>query len=159
MQSPPKRLNTVPCFLNKISGERELREIDMVLGWLGLVLRSLALGSVALGILAPIGVAGAADLYDGPPPPYQAPPPAQYYPPQPPAVVPYGPPVVQAPIEGCRVIVRPGFDAYGRQVFRRVRICEEDEVAVAPAYPAPPPPRYGYGYRPGYYDPQPYGWR
>ena len=146
----------------------------MVLGWLAariglnktglgvfepalrsLALRSLALGSLALGSLAPSGVAGAADLYEPPPPP-----PAQYYPPTPPAVVPvvpYGPPVVQAPVEGCRVIMRRGFDPYGREVFRRVRICEEDEVAVAPGYPAPPPPRYGYS--PGYYQPQPYGWR
>jgi hypothetical protein len=112
---------------------------------------------ITLGILGPLSIAGAADFYEPPPPPYQGPPPG-YYPPQPPAVVvPYGPPVVQRPIEGCRVILRPGVDPYGREVVRRVRICEEEEVAVAPAYPAPPPPRYGYG--PRYYEPRPYGWR
>jgi hypothetical protein len=112
---------------------------------------------LTLGILGPLSVAGAADFYEPPPPRYQGPPPG-YYPP-PPAPVPYGPPVVQGPVEGaCRVILRPGVDPYGREVVRRVRICEEEEVAVAPAYPAPPPPRYGYG--PRYYDgPRPYGWR
>jgi hypothetical protein len=127
----------------------------MALGWLT-AKTCFGVFGLTLGILGPLSVAGAADFYEPPPPPYQGPPPG-YYPP--PAPVPYGPPVVQGPVEGaCRVILRPGVDPYGREVVRRVRICEEEEVAVAPAYPAPPPPRYGYG--PRYYDgPRPYGWR
>jgi hypothetical protein len=62
----------------------------------------------------------------------------------------------------CRVLHRRGFDAYGREVIRRVRVCEEGMVHPGPRGPyvargprpyddyVPRPPRpIGPGVRPG----------
>ena len=90
-----------------------------------------------------------------PPPVYQAPPvlpaPRADY-----VAPPYGgyhsPPVVAA--EKCRTYVKRRIDEWGREVLRRVRVCEE-AVSPAPSYapapyaPAPAPAGYYYdGYGP-----------
>jgi len=87
-----------------------------------------------------------------PPPVYQAPPllPA----PRADYVAPYGgyqsPPVVAA--EQCRTYMKRRIDEWGREVLRRVRVCEE-AVSPAPTY-APAPARAGYYYD-GYGAPRP----
>lgn len=53
------------------------------------------------------------------------------------------PPAPVGEAEGyCRIRHRRGVDEYGREVIRRVRICDEGVVAERPAYE--PRPRYGY---------------
>ena len=87
-----------------------------------------------------------------PPPVYQAPPvlPA----PRADYVAPYGgyqsPPVVAA--EQCRTYMKRRIDEWGREVLRRVRVCEE-AVSPAPSYaPALAPAGYYYN---GYGPPRP----
>jgi hypothetical protein len=61
----------------------------------------------------------------------------------------YPPPVVERRVEiddGCRVFHRRRIDPYGREVIRRVRVCEDTVVQRAPEPPpywASRPPRYG----------------
>jgi hypothetical protein len=100
--------------------------------------------------------AHAADLYEGPAP-YRTPPP--YAGPYEPAdeAVPdderYAPPPVMrerlgADFGPCRVFQRVGVDPYGREVLRRVRVCDEPVAVRAPGWAAAaPPPPYGYGAR------------
>jgi hypothetical protein len=112
--------------------------------------KSLGLLAFAIGcaVLNLPSFAIAADMYD----PYgrqgrYGPPPGYY---EAPVDAPYGPPVARRGIEvdeeGCRVFLRRGVDPYGREIVRRVRVCEEDVAGHAP-YPAAPQPRYGYGPR------------
>jgi hypothetical protein len=103
------------------------------------------------------GTAQAADFYD--PPEIRRPPVTQYEPrveyreryarPR------YAPPVVAEGPDACRVIHKRHVDPYGREVVRRVRICE-DEGAPPPRWAYRTPPRYGYGYGSSY-EPDPYG--
>lgn len=108
------------------------------------------IGAVAASLVAATG-AGATDLYVEPPyaGTYGAPPaPARDYVP-PPVYAP--PPAVAAPVvpgpvveERCRVRHKVTVDAWGREVVRRLRICDE---GVVERYPGPP--RYGeYAPRP-----------
>jgi hypothetical protein len=97
-------------------------------------------------------VAQAADFYD--PPEVRRPPVTQYEPrieyreryvrPR------YAPPVV-AEGPDCRVIHKRHVDPYGREVIRRVRICD-DEGSRPPRWAYRTPPRYGYGYERDPYD-------
>jgi hypothetical protein len=105
------------------------------------------------------GAAQAGDLYQpygtyeprgpyGPPPivygeprgPY-GPPPVVYGEPR------YPPPVVDRRVEiegwGCRVVHRRHIDPYGREIVRRVRVCDEGMVEAYPRW-AGRAPRYGY---------------
>jgi hypothetical protein len=114
--------------------------------WLAAVLALTALSGRG------IGVAKAADFYD--PPEVRRPPVTQYeY--QERYVRPrYAPPVVAEGPEACRVIHKRHIDPYGREVVRRVRICDEDG-APPPRWGERAPPTYGYGYGRGY-EPDPY---
>ena len=52
----------------------------------------------------------------------------------------------------CRIVLERRIDPYGREVVRRVRVCDEG-AGYAPGYEAGVPP--GYGYPPRYYEPAP----
>ena len=91
------------------------------------------------------GAAQASDLYQPygtyePRGPY-GPPPVVYGEPR------YPPPVVDRRVEiegwGCRVVHRRHVDPYGREVVRRVRVCDEGVVEAHPRW-AGRVPRYGY---------------
>lgn len=93
--------------------------------------------------------AHAADLYEGPGP-YRAPPP--YAGPYEPAdeAGRYAPPPVMrerfgGDFERCRIFHRVRIDPYGREVLRRVRVCDEAVAARGPGWAAAAPPPYGYG--------------
>jgi hypothetical protein len=122
----------------------------------------LGIAAVALAaLLSPAGAPRASDLYQpyGPPPGVYAPPPVVgppvvHAPPpvvaSPPVV--YGepryvPPVIDRRVEvddgGCRIIHRRRIDPYGREIVRRVRVCDEAVVEPYRRW-AGPAPRYGY---------------
>ena len=65
----------------------------------------------------------------------------------------YAPPAVQRRVEvdegACRVFHRRGIDPYGREVVRRVRVCDEGVVETSPRWAARSP---RYGYEPQIYD-------
>lgn len=91
--------------------------------------------------------AHAADLYEGPGP-YRSPPP--YADPYEPEGGPYAPPPAMRErfggySEPCRVFHRVRIDPYGREVLRRVRVCDEPVMARGPGWAAAAPPSYGYG--------------
>ena len=108
------------------------------------------LGLCGLGLIAAFAgaiPADAADIYgDEGPPPYVRrydPPPVyrDYYPPP--------PPVVRREVAPCHIIHRRGWDVDGREIVRRLRVCEEgvvasrDDWAVRRHYEYGAP-RYGY---------------
>ncbi|AWN45037.1 hypothetical protein DK419_00740 [Methylobacterium terrae] len=101
--------------------------------------RSLIPGSLILGALALAALAGpvaAADLDEEPPPRFEGRGDWRAPPPPPPRFV-------QAP-EGCRVFVKRRIDAYGDEVVRRVRVCDEGPGDRAgyrdgPRWGGPPP--------------------
>jgi hypothetical protein len=136
----------------------------------------LVVGAALAAILNLAGVAQASDIYlpngvggpYAPPPvvygePRYPPPPIVYgepgYPP-PPAV--YGgpryapPPVIDRRVVvdngACRIVQRRHVDPYGREVVRRVRVCDEGYVDARPRWAERAPP---YGYDPYYGAPRP----
>jgi hypothetical protein len=123
-------------------------------------LRLLGLGLLAAMAAAP--GARAADLdYDDPPPPV-----TRRYDPPPYREPLYDPPVVRRRVERddgpCRIVHRRSFDAYGREIVRRIRECDEGVVAwdrgwsrerrYAPPPAYDPPPRPPVGIVPPYDD-------
>ena len=76
----------------------------------------------------------------------------------------YGPAPYPAPHYGavygdgapCHIVLDRRIDPYGRQIVRRVRVCEEGPVYPSMAGPLPPP-AYGYP-APRYYEPEPSGY-
>jgi hypothetical protein len=107
------------------------------LGLIGVVLTAASLNLAV--------AAQASDLYQPygtyePRGPY-GPPPVVYGEPR------YPPPVVDRRVEieggGCRVVHRRHIDPYGREVVRRVRVCDEGVVEAHPRW-AERGPRYGY---------------
>jgi hypothetical protein len=105
---------------------------------------------LAGALLNPVGVAQASDLYEpygryGPPRGYYEAPVAPrgpvYGEPR------YAPPAAHRRAEvdeaACRVFHRRRVDPYGREVVRRVRVCEEGIVEAPPRW-AGRMPRYGY---------------
>lgn len=100
--------------------------------------------------------AHAADLYQGPGP-YRTPPPYAGPYEQPPDVTGpgydqrYAPPPVwrerySDEFERCRVFHRVRIDPYGRELVRRVRVCDEPAAMRAPGWAAAQRPApYGYG--------------
>jgi hypothetical protein len=116
----------------------------------------LGLAGVALtaALLNLAGPAQASDLYQPygtyePRGPY-GPPPVVYGEPR------YPPPVIERRVEidngACRIVHRRYIDPYGREVVRRVRICEEGVVEAYPRWAARGP---RYGYEPYYDAPRP----
>jgi hypothetical protein len=91
--------------------------------------------ALAGALLTVAGTAHAADIYEND---YRySPPRAQYEPPLEPRGPVYGRPIYPPPVverraevdEGpCRVLHRRSFDPYGREVIRRVRVCDEGVV-------------------------------
>lgn len=107
--------------------------------------------SIRLALLAAVaalagGAAQAADLGEYGPPPYARP-----YGPgfrdegrfAPPPPLPDRRAYEAAP--PCRVVLRPRFDAYGREIVHRIRICDEGVVGPAHGGWAPPPRRFEGG--------------
>ena len=119
------------------------------------------LSLAAFVLLLGIPASHAADLDDGPPP-YRAPAPAPYGPPPdysgPGYDQGYPPPVMRerygGDFERCRIFHRVRIDPYGREVLRRVRVCEEPAAMRAPGWAAAHAPT-PYGYGPRYYAPPP----
>ena len=111
------------------------------------VMRPIVVRSVVLGLaLAGLGMCAmtAAQAGDLGPPVY--------------APAPYPAPSYGAGYGGgpCRIVLDRGVDPYGREIVRRVRVC--DEGGMYPPVEAPVvAPRYGYP-TPRYYEPQPSGY-
>src|SRR5262249_40097932 len=108
-------------------------------------MRPTAVRSIVFGLtLAGLGVCATANAGDLPPPVYGAPP---VYGPAPYPVPNYG--GVYERGGPCHVVLDRRIDPYGREIVRRVRVCDEGAVyppleapVVAPGYGYPPPPRY-----------------
>jgi hypothetical protein len=122
-------------------------------------LRLGVIGAALAAVLSLAGVAQASDLYQpyGEPRGPYLPPPVVYgepgYPPPPAPPIVYGepryapPPVIDRRVVvdngACRIVHRRHIDPYGREIVRRVRVCEEGEVEPYPRW-AERGPRYGY---------------
>jgi hypothetical protein len=120
--------------------------------------RQVLVCALALAALSFAGAARAADIYPGDDQSvgygrYESYEPAPY------ARETYRPRIVRPPalvgeLDGyCRIRHRRAVDEYGREVIRRVRICDEGVVAQRPAYD--PRSRYGYGPPPRVWSPSP----
>ena len=105
-----------------------------------------AVRSIVLGLaLAGLGICTTVNAGDLPPPVYA---PAPYPAPN------YG--VVYGGGAPCRIVRERQVDPYGREIVRRIRVCEEG--AAYPPVEAPVvAPRYGYP-APRYFEPQPSGY-